>query len=57
VDRSLAVVLTALFGGLIALQAPINSHLGKAVGSWQAATVSFAVGTACSGRPTSRPRS
>jgi len=46
VDRSLAVVLTALVGGLIALQAPINSQLGKAVGSWQAATVSFAIGTA-----------
>jgi bacterial/archaeal transporter family-2 protein len=46
VDRSLAVVLTAIVGGLIALQAPINSQLGKAVGSWQAATVSFAIGTA-----------
>ena len=45
-DRSLAVVLTAIVGGLIALQAPINSQLGKAVGSWQAATVSFAIGTA-----------
>ena len=44
-DRSLAVVLTACTGGLIALQAPINSMLGKAVGPWQAALVSFAVGT------------
>ena len=44
-DRGLAVVLTACVGGLIALQAPINSVLGKAVGTWQAATVSFVVGT------------
>jgi transporter family-2 protein len=45
VDRGLAVVLTAVVGGLIAMQAPINSQLGKAVGSWQAAAVSFAIGT------------
>jgi transporter family-2 protein len=44
-DRGLAVVLTACVGGLIALQAPINSMLGKAVGTWQAAAVSFAIGT------------
>jgi bacterial/archaeal transporter family-2 protein len=44
-DKGLAVVLTAVVGGLIALQAPINSMLGKAVGTWQAATVSFAIGT------------
>jgi transporter family-2 protein len=45
VDRGLAVILTAIVGGLIALQAPINSTLGKSVGTWQAATVSFALGT------------
>lgn len=45
-DRGVAVVLTAFVGGLIALQAPINSQLGKSVGTWQAATVSFAIGTA-----------
>jgi bacterial/archaeal transporter family-2 protein len=45
VDRGLAVILTALVGGLIALQAPINSMLGKTVGTWQAATVSFVIGT------------
>jgi transporter family-2 protein len=45
VDRGLAVVLTAVVGGLIALQAPINSMLGKAVGTWQAAAVSFGIGT------------
>jgi transporter family-2 protein len=45
VDRGLAVAITALVGGLIALQAPINSTLGRAVGTWQAAAVSFGIGT------------
>jgi transporter family-2 protein len=45
VDRGLAVVLTAMVGGAIALQAPINSHLGRSVGTFQAAFVSFAIGT------------
>ena len=44
-DRGLAVVLTALVGGLIALQAPINSQLGSRIGTFQAAAVSFAIGT------------
>lgn len=44
-SRGLAVLLTAGCGGLIALQAPINSHLGKKVGTFQAAFVSFLVGT------------
>jgi transporter family-2 protein len=44
-DKGLAVVLMALTGGLIALQAPINAGLGKATGSVAAALVSFAVGT------------
>ncbi len=44
-DRGVAVVLTALVGGLIALQAPINSNLGKQIGTFQAAAVSFAIGT------------
>ena len=44
-DRGVAVVLTAFVGGLIALQAPINSMLGKATGSFQAAFISFAIGT------------
>ncbi|HEV2813767.1 MAG TPA: DMT family transporter [Solirubrobacteraceae bacterium] len=44
-DRGGAVVLTAFVGGLIALQAPINSMLGKATGSFQAAFISFAIGT------------
>ena len=44
-DRGVAVLLTACVGGLIALQAPINSGLGRAVGTFQAAFVSFAIGT------------
>ena len=40
-----AVAVTAFVGGLIALQAPINSALGKSVGTFQAAFVSFAIGT------------
>jgi bacterial/archaeal transporter family-2 protein len=44
-DRGAAVVLTAAAGGLIALQAPINSMLGKSVGTFAAASVSFIVGT------------
>ena len=44
-DRGAAVILTAFVGGLIALQAPINSTLGKSVGTFQAAFVSFAIGT------------
>jgi transporter family-2 protein len=45
VTREYAVALTAATGGLIALQAPINSGLGRAVGTWQAAFLSFAIGT------------
>src|SRR5690348_15513026 len=44
-DRSVAVLLTAVVGGGVALQAPINSYLGKHVGTFQAAFVSFLVGT------------
>lgn len=44
-DRGLAVLLTAVAGGLIALQAPINAGLGKATGSLPAALISFGVGT------------
>jgi bacterial/archaeal transporter family-2 protein len=45
VDRGLAVLLTAVVGGVLALQAPINAGLGKATGSLPAALVSFTVGT------------
>jgi bacterial/archaeal transporter family-2 protein len=39
------VIVTAIAGGLIALQAPINAGLGRATGSLPAALVSFSVGT------------
>ena len=42
--RALAVVATAFAGGLVAMQAPINSKLGKTVGTFQAASLSFAIG-------------
>jgi transporter family-2 protein len=45
-SRGLAVVLTVLVGALIALQAPVNSRLGKAVGTLPAAAASFALGLA-----------
>lgn len=44
-DRGTAVLLTAFTGGLVALQAPINSVLGRSIGTWQAAFLSFAIGT------------
>jgi bacterial/archaeal transporter family-2 protein len=44
-DKSVAVGLTAVVGGMIALQAPINSGLGKRIGTLPAATVSFVIGT------------
>ena len=44
-DRGVAVLITAVAGGLIALQAPINAELGRATGNLAAALVSFVVGT------------
>ena len=41
-----AALATIAVGGLIALQAPINSTLGKATGTMAAAAISFTVGTA-----------
>jgi bacterial/archaeal transporter family-2 protein len=47
VDKELVAVMATVFaGGLIALQAPINSTLGRAIGSLPAASVSFAIGLA-----------
>ena len=40
-----AVILTACAGGLVAMQAPINSALGKAAGTFAAASISFLIGT------------
>src|SRR3954454_6070568 len=44
-DRGTAVAITAVVGGLVALQAPINSGLGKTIGTFQAAFASFLIGT------------
>jgi transporter family-2 protein len=44
VAKEPALLLTVFAGGLIALQAPINSMLGKSVGTFAAASVSFIVG-------------
>ncbi len=44
-DRPTAVLLTAVVGGLVALQAPINSGLGRAVGTFPGAFLSFVIGT------------
>lgn len=43
--RGLAVLLAAAAGVFVGLQAPVNSRLGRQVGSLQAATVSFLIGT------------
>jgi bacterial/archaeal transporter family-2 protein len=45
VDRGFIVLLTAVAGGLVALQAPINAGLARATGGLPAALVSFSVGT------------
>jgi transporter family-2 protein len=45
VSRGLAVLLGVGAGCLVGMQAPINSRLGRSVGSVEAATFSFLVGT------------
>ena len=45
-STAVAVAATVVAGSLVALQAPINSKLGKAVGTFTAASVSFAIGLA-----------
>jgi len=46
VDKGLlAGLATVAAGGLVALQAPLNSVLGKSVGTLAAVSVNFAVGT------------
>jgi bacterial/archaeal transporter family-2 protein len=45
-SRTLAVLLGAGAGCLVGMQAPVNSRLGRSVGTIQAATFSFLVGTA-----------
>lgn len=44
-DRSLAVVVTALVGGVLAMQAPINARVAVDIGRLPAAVVSFVIGT------------
>ncbi len=44
-SRGLAVLLTAAAGCFVGMQAPINARLARQIGSLQAATVSFLVGT------------
>jgi len=46
VSRGLAVLVGVGAGCLVGMQAPINSRLGRSVGSVQAASFSFLVGTA-----------
>jgi transporter family-2 protein len=45
VSRGLAVAIGVGAGCLVGMQAPINSRLGRSVGTAQAATFSFLVGT------------
>jgi bacterial/archaeal transporter family-2 protein len=46
VSGGAGVLATVVAGGFIALQAPINSTLGREVGSLAAASTSFAIGLA-----------
>ena len=43
-EKWFPLMATMVAGGLVALQAPINSTLGKSVGTFAAASVSFAIG-------------
>jgi len=45
VSRTLALVLAIAAGCFVGLQAPVNARLGRQLGSLQAATVSFTIGT------------
>jgi transporter family-2 protein len=45
VTRGLAVLLAAIAGVLVGMQAPVNSRLGRELGSVQAAAFSFVIGT------------
>ena len=43
-DKWGAVLLTVFAGSLVAMQAPINSMLGRSVGTFAAASLSFGIG-------------
>ena len=45
-DRGVALVVATAIGGTLALQAPLNSMLGRSVGGLQATIVAFSVGLA-----------
>ncbi|MGI8945649.1 MAG: DMT family transporter [Thermoleophilaceae bacterium] len=45
-EKLIAAAAMVLAGTLVAMQAPINSTLGKAVGTFAAASVSFGIGLA-----------
>jgi bacterial/archaeal transporter family-2 protein len=45
-DKAPAIGLMVVAGSFIALQAPINGMLGRTVGTFAAASVSFSIGTA-----------
>jgi len=45
-DRGVALVLATAIGGTLALQAPLNSMLGRSVGGLQATIVAFTIGLA-----------
>jgi hypothetical protein len=45
-DRGVAIVVATAIGGTLALQAPLNSLLGRSVGGLQATIVAFTVGLA-----------
>ncbi len=44
-SRTVAVLLTVMAGALVGMQPAVNARLGKTVGTVQAASVSFLVGT------------
>lgn len=44
-DKAPAILIMVAAGGFIALQAPINATLGRSIGTFAAASVSFAIGT------------
>jgi transporter family-2 protein len=45
VTKGIALLLSGFAGALVAMQPPINSKLGSAIGNFAAATLSFMVGT------------
>ncbi len=44
-ERLIAFAVMVIAGALVAMQAPINSALGKAAGTFAAASISFIIGT------------